>query len=132
MPGGVRKVFDDELRKLQEVEPAVSEANMTRDYLDWSTQVCSSILLRCNIRYMNVTDTLGASFSRTLLRFIRRNRAKREPSPLERPRIPHPKAPPRSMLCETIESKIALLTRLLSVRRVSEGGPTSDDPRSLA
>jgi ATP-dependent Lon protease len=39
MPDGVRKVFDEELNKLQHLEPAASEANVTRNYLDWLTQV---------------------------------------------------------------------------------------------
>lgn len=39
MPEGVRKVFDEELNKLQHLEPAASEANVTRNYLDWLTQV---------------------------------------------------------------------------------------------
>lgn len=40
MPEGVRKVFEEELAKLQGLEPAASEANVTRNYLDWLTQVC--------------------------------------------------------------------------------------------
>jgi len=39
MPEAVRKVFDEELAKLQGLEPAASEANVTRNYLDWLTQV---------------------------------------------------------------------------------------------
>ena len=39
MPEGVRKVFEEELAKLQGLEPAASEANVTRNYLDWLTQV---------------------------------------------------------------------------------------------
>jgi len=39
MPEGVRKVFDEELNKLQHLEPAASEANVTRNYLDWLTQI---------------------------------------------------------------------------------------------
>ena len=41
MPEGVRKVFEEQLAKLQGLEPAASEANVTRNYLDWLTQVCS-------------------------------------------------------------------------------------------
>lgn len=37
MPPLVRKVFDEELNKLQGLEPAASEANVTRNYLDWLT-----------------------------------------------------------------------------------------------
>ncbi|KAF8637076.1 hypothetical protein AX17_003076 [Amanita inopinata Kibby_2008] len=39
MPEGVRKVFDEEIAKLASLEPAASEANVTRNYLDWLTQI---------------------------------------------------------------------------------------------
>ena len=39
MPEQVKKVFDEELNKLQHLEPAASEANVTRNYLEWLTQV---------------------------------------------------------------------------------------------
>ncbi|CAA7269503.1 unnamed protein product [Cyclocybe aegerita] len=39
MPDGVKKVFEEELAKLQGLEPAASEANVTRNYLDWLTQI---------------------------------------------------------------------------------------------
>ncbi|THH31516.1 hypothetical protein EUX98_g2674 [Antrodiella citrinella] len=39
MPEGVRKVFDEELNKLTHLEPAASEANVTRNYLEWLTQI---------------------------------------------------------------------------------------------
>ncbi|KAI0749635.1 ATP-dependent protease La [Daedaleopsis nitida] len=39
MPDGVRKVFDEELNKLMHLEPAASEANVTRNYLEWLTQI---------------------------------------------------------------------------------------------
>ena len=39
MPPAVRKVFDEELNKLAHLEPAASEFNVTRNYLDWLTQV---------------------------------------------------------------------------------------------
>lgn len=39
MPEAVRKVFDDELNKLAHLEPAASEFNVTRNYLDWLTQI---------------------------------------------------------------------------------------------
>ncbi|KAF8550574.1 ATP-dependent protease La [Imleria badia] len=38
MPEVVRKVFDEELNKLMGLEPAASEANVTRNYLEWLTQ----------------------------------------------------------------------------------------------
>ena len=39
MPEAVRKVFDEELSKLQHLEPAASDFNVTRNYLDWLTQI---------------------------------------------------------------------------------------------
>ncbi|KDQ53174.1 hypothetical protein JAAARDRAFT_137563 [Jaapia argillacea MUCL 33604] len=39
MPEHVKKVFDEELNKLMGLEPAASEANVTRNYLDWLTQI---------------------------------------------------------------------------------------------
>ncbi|EGN98645.1 hypothetical protein SERLA73DRAFT_160369 [Serpula lacrymans var. lacrymans S7.3] len=39
MPESVRKVFDEELNKLMGLEPAASEANVTRNYLEWLTQI---------------------------------------------------------------------------------------------
>ncbi|KAL8287042.1 hypothetical protein RQP46_004048 [Phenoliferia psychrophenolica] len=37
MPDPVRKVFDEEINKLMHLEPAASEFNVTRNYLDWLT-----------------------------------------------------------------------------------------------
>ena len=48
MPEGVRKVFDEDLNKLMHLEPAASEANVTRNYLEWLTQVCSLVHLRAD------------------------------------------------------------------------------------
>ncbi|KAI8336704.1 ATP-dependent protease La [Chlamydoabsidia padenii] len=39
MPQGVKKVFDEEITKLAHLEPAASEFNVTRNYLDWLTQI---------------------------------------------------------------------------------------------
>lgn len=39
MPEVVKKVFDEELNKLAHLEPAASEFNVTRNYLDWLTQI---------------------------------------------------------------------------------------------
>lgn len=39
MPEAVRKVFDEEMNKLQGLEPNGSEFNVTRNYLDWLTQL---------------------------------------------------------------------------------------------
>ncbi|KAL9020792.1 MAG: hypothetical protein Q9185_001976 [Variospora sp. 1 TL-2023] len=39
MPEAVQKVFEEELSKLAHLEPAASEFNVTRNYLDWLTQI---------------------------------------------------------------------------------------------
>ncbi|KAL9605507.1 MAG: hypothetical protein Q9179_001313 [Wetmoreana sp. 5 TL-2023] len=39
MPEAVQKVFEEELNKLAHLEPAASEFNVTRNYLDWLTQI---------------------------------------------------------------------------------------------
>ena len=39
MPVAVKKVFDEEISKLAHLEPAASEFNVTRNYLDWLTQI---------------------------------------------------------------------------------------------
>ena len=39
MPEAVKKVFEEELSKLASLEPAASEFNVTRNYLDWLTQI---------------------------------------------------------------------------------------------
>ncbi|KAI9658487.1 MAG: ATP-dependent Lon protease pim1 [Alyxoria varia] len=39
MPEAVKKVFDEEISKLATLEPAASEFNVTRNYLDWLTQI---------------------------------------------------------------------------------------------
>jgi Lon-like ATP-dependent protease len=39
MPEAVRKVFDEEISKLAHIEPAASEFNVTRNYLEWLTQI---------------------------------------------------------------------------------------------
>ncbi|KAK9238104.1 Lon protease C-terminal proteolytic domain-containing protein [Lipomyces kononenkoae] len=39
MPVAAQRVFDEELNKLMNLEPSASEFNVTRNYLDWITQV---------------------------------------------------------------------------------------------
>ena len=39
MPEAVLKVFDEEINKLAHLEPVASEFNVTRNYLDWLTQI---------------------------------------------------------------------------------------------
>ncbi|KAE9397697.1 hypothetical protein BT96DRAFT_995521 [Gymnopus androsaceus JB14] len=43
MPIAVRKAFDEELNKLASLEPSTSEANATRTYLEWITQLPWSV-----------------------------------------------------------------------------------------
>ncbi|ODV94940.1 hypothetical protein PACTADRAFT_59584 [Pachysolen tannophilus NRRL Y-2460] len=39
MPEDVKKVYDDEINKLSSLEPLMSEFTVTRNYLDWLTQI---------------------------------------------------------------------------------------------
>ncbi|KAA6414746.1 MAG: ATP-dependent protease La [Lasallia pustulata] len=39
MPEAIKKVFEEEINKLAHLEPAASEFNVTRNYLDWLTQI---------------------------------------------------------------------------------------------
>ncbi|KAK9452584.1 Lon protease C-terminal proteolytic domain-containing protein [Dipodascopsis uninucleata] len=39
MPEAVRRVFDEEMNKMMNLEPSSSEFNVTRNYLDWITQL---------------------------------------------------------------------------------------------
>lgn len=39
MPNTIKKIFDEELSKLAHLETAASEFNVTRNYLDWLTQI---------------------------------------------------------------------------------------------
>ncbi|KAI8992637.1 ATP-dependent protease La [Pilobolus umbonatus] len=39
MPATVKKVFDEEINKIAHLESAASEFNLTRNYLDWITQI---------------------------------------------------------------------------------------------
>ncbi|KAG6861249.1 ATP-dependent Lon protease pim1 [Termitomyces sp. Mi166 len=39
MPDVVKKVFEEEISKLASLEPAASEASVTRNYLEWITQI---------------------------------------------------------------------------------------------
>ncbi|KAI9324867.1 Lon protease C-terminal proteolytic domain-containing protein, partial [Obelidium mucronatum] len=39
MPEPIKKVFEEEINKLQNLEPQASEFNVTRNYLDWLTQI---------------------------------------------------------------------------------------------
>ncbi len=67
MPESVKKVFDEEIAKLQSLEPAASEANVTRNYLDWLTQVCRSTIfysLSCISLILSILlDSLGATYT---------------------------------------------------------------------
>ena len=67
MPEGVRKIFDEELNKLMGLEPAASEANVTRNYLEWLTQVGFFFISFHLYLHVSFLDTLGSAFSRELL-----------------------------------------------------------------
>ncbi|PWN51671.1 ATP-dependent protease La [Violaceomyces palustris] len=58
MPEVVRKVFDEELSKLQTLEPAASEFNVTRGYLDWLTNIPWGVHSPENYSISNATTVL--------------------------------------------------------------------------
>ena len=58
MPEAVRKVFDEELNKLQTLEPAASEFNVTRGYLDWLTSIPWGVHSPENYSISNATTVL--------------------------------------------------------------------------
>jgi Lon-like ATP-dependent protease len=60
MPEQVRKVFDEELSKLQTLEPAASEFNVTRGYLEWLTNIPWGTHSPENYSIGNATKVLDA------------------------------------------------------------------------
>jgi Lon-like ATP-dependent protease len=58
MPEQVRKVFDEELNKLQTLEPAASEFNVTRGYLEWLTNIPWGVHSPENYSIANAVDVL--------------------------------------------------------------------------
>ncbi|OAC98686.1 hypothetical protein MUCCIDRAFT_154259 [Mucor lusitanicus CBS 277.49] len=58
MPATVKKVFDEEINKLAHLEPAASEFNVTRNYLDWITQIPWGQRSRENYSIMHATTVL--------------------------------------------------------------------------
>ncbi len=58
MPEAVRKVFDEELSKLQTLEPAASEFNVTRGYLEWLTNIPWGVHSPENYSIANATNVL--------------------------------------------------------------------------
>ncbi|CAO1612927.1 unnamed protein product [Jaminaea pallidilutea] len=58
MPEAVRKVFDEELSKLQTLEPAASEFNVTRGYLEWLTNIPWGVHSPENFSIGNATQVL--------------------------------------------------------------------------
>lgn len=75
MPDPVRKVFEEEIAKLQSLEPAASEANVTRNYLDWLTQVClltlefTHYVTVLHTRFLGVGTPQKLTLSRTLRKY---------------------------------------------------------------
>lgn len=59
MPDAVRKVFDDEINKLAHLEPAASEFNVTRNYLDWLTQIPWGLRSAENFEIRNAVSVLN-------------------------------------------------------------------------
>jgi Lon-like ATP-dependent protease len=58
MPEAVRKVFDEEVGKLQGLEPSASEFNVTRNYLDWLTQIPWGVHSSENFELKHATQVL--------------------------------------------------------------------------
>ncbi|CAO3655104.1 unnamed protein product [Mucor hiemalis] len=58
MPATVKKVFDEEINKLAHLEPAASEFNVTRNYLDWITQIPWGQRSRENYNIIHATSVL--------------------------------------------------------------------------
>ncbi|ORY25656.1 Lon protease C-terminal proteolytic domain-domain-containing protein [Naematelia encephala] len=58
MPEGVRKVFDEEISKLQGLEQVSSEFNVTRNYLDWLTQIPWGVHSPENFNITHATQVL--------------------------------------------------------------------------
>ena len=78
MPAEVEKVFEEEMSKLNGLEQGGSEANVTRNYLEWLTQVCTfSFLIKPLTLYR--VDTLGSTFPRKFLGHSRSSNARRRP-----------------------------------------------------
>lgn len=59
MPEGVKKVFEEELNKLVHLEPAASEFNVTRNYLDWLTQIPWGVHSSENFNIAHATKVLN-------------------------------------------------------------------------
>ncbi|RKP40213.1 lon protease-like protein [Dimargaris cristalligena] len=60
MPTDVRKIFDEELAKLQHLETAASEFNVTRNYLDWLTQIPWGVRSPENYNLVHARQVLDA------------------------------------------------------------------------
>lgn len=78
MPAEVEKVFEEEMSKLNGLEQGGSEANVTRNYLEWLTQVCTFSFLIKSLTLCRV-DTLGSTFPRKFLGHSRSSNARRRP-----------------------------------------------------
>jgi len=58
MPEAVHKVFDEELAKLQSLEQAASEFNVTRGYLEWITSIPWGVHSQDNYAIKRATEVL--------------------------------------------------------------------------
>jgi len=59
MPDVARKVFKEELEKLQGLEPDASEANVMRNYFPWLTQVHGNLSLSSSLSENPFSRSLG-------------------------------------------------------------------------
>ena len=90
MPAEVEKVFEEEMSKLNGLEQGGSEANVTRNYLEWLTQVCTFSFLIKPLTLCRV-DTLGSTFPRKFLGHTRSSNARRRPLRPQRRERPYPR-----------------------------------------
>ncbi|ODQ71613.1 hypothetical protein LIPSTDRAFT_55416 [Lipomyces starkeyi NRRL Y-11557] len=58
MPTAAQRVFDEELNKLMNLEPSASEFNVTRNYLDWITQIPWGLKSTENYSIKHATEVL--------------------------------------------------------------------------
>jgi Lon-like ATP-dependent protease len=66
MPEVAAKMFEEEINKLQALDPAGSEANVTRNYLEWLTQVWFFFVCIGAFILTLLPDSLGPTLEREL------------------------------------------------------------------
>lgn len=60
LPVEVKKVFDEELSKLQTLEASASEYNLTRNYLDWIVSIPWGVLSKDNFNLKTALEILDS------------------------------------------------------------------------